>query len=246
MKTFLVACFSICLFILSCRTSNNDQAIAHMMKGSAYLNNKNYESALIEFKYALKFELDAETKAINCRNIAVSFLYLEKEDSASYYSKLGMESAEKNTFYYFLNQAEHLLLSKNTEEAIQTFKKAAAVRPNEMEIYNNLSLIYAGNYGEKYINLDKALKNAVKACELKNNEINQEQLASIYFQREDFIKAGALFLELSEKHPESKIYQFSYGQCLYFQGKEDKGIELMKDAAERDEKCRVLFDELTS
>jgi tetratricopeptide (TPR) repeat protein len=246
MRLFLVTCFSVCLLLVSCKKTNDEQAIVHIKKGTNYLNNKNYQSALIEFKDALKYDLDAETKVINYRNIAVSFLYVELEDSANYYSKLGMESAEKNTFYYYLNQAEHLLLSKKVDEAIQTFKKAAAVRPNEMEIYNNLSLIYAGNYGEKHINLDKALSNAIKAYELKNNEINQEQLASVYFQRENFIKSGALFLDLSDKHPESKIYQFYYGQCLYFQGKENKGIELMKDAADRDEKCRVLFEELTS
>lgn len=246
MRFFIVVYFSTFLLIFSCKNPNEQQAHLHIKKGSEFLNNKNYQSALIEFKDALKFELNPETKAINYRNISISFLYLEQEDSAKYYSKLGMESANKPSFYYYLNQAEYLLLSKKIHEAIKVFEKALIENPNKMEIYNNLSLIYAGNYGESYLNLDKALSNARKAFELKNHEINQEQLASVYFQREDFKKAAMLFLDLSKKHPESKLYQFYYGQCLYFQGKEAMGIDLMKDAADRDEKCKILFNELTS
>jgi tetratricopeptide (TPR) repeat protein len=245
------AVFFILILNISCSSRNEKKALEMIEKGNEYMDNKNYSSALIQFKNALKFDLSKEIIPLNYRNIAVTFLYLNQADSAKYYSKLGMDCSDKNTYYHYLNKAEYLLLTHNIKEALITFDTAEKLFSNQndpqlMEIHNNLSLIYAGNYGEQFLNLSKSLFHAKKAYKMKNNETNQEQLASVYFQLENFDEAYRLFNDLKNKHPEVKIYQFYTGQTLYFIGKEEEGMKLMKDAADRDIKCNELFLELTS
>lgn len=235
------------LFLLSaCAVSDDPKAVKLMQEGNRFMESRNYNSALICFKDAEKLELSDESKSINYRNIAVAFLYLEEPDSAKKYSKLGFECLNSYSYYHLINMAEYELLSKQTAKAIQTFENAKKLKPDEMEVYNNLSLIYAGNYGESFENLAKALENAQKAYKLSPNAVNQEQLASVYFQLENYDKAIELFRELSTRFPAIKLYQFYEGQSLYFSGKEDEGLELMQQAADRDENCRKLFEELIS
>jgi tetratricopeptide (TPR) repeat protein len=232
------------LFFFSCSNADDEKALDLMKKGNEFLDEKNYSSALISFKDALKYKMSDETKAKNYRNIAVVFLYQENLDSAKYYSSLGANAVNSNSYHHLINKGELLLLSGKTKDAIVMLEKAKNLKPEEMEVYNNLSLIYAGNYGEEFVNMNLAIKNAEKAYELNKIDINKEQLASVYFQNENFDKAKQLFKELFDKHPEVKIYQFYYGQSIYFSGNEDLGIEMMEQAAERDSACKKMFEDL--
>jgi tetratricopeptide (TPR) repeat protein len=242
--TNIIAFIAITIFFSSCSNSDDAKVLEFMEKGNQFLEDKNYSSALISFKDALKYEMSDETKAKNYRNIAVVFLYIENLDSAKYYSQLGADAVDSDSYYHLINKGEVYLLSNQTKHAIHILEQAKKLKPNEMEVYNNLSLIYAGNYGEKFVSLDLALTNAEKAYKLNKNDVNKEQLASVYFQKENFSKALILFKELFEKHPEVKMYQFYYGQSLYFSGNEDLGIEMMEEAAERDGNCRKLLNDL--
>jgi tetratricopeptide (TPR) repeat protein len=244
---YKILVFTLSLTLLSCSSNQDDKAIIKMNEGSEFLSSKNYSSALISFKDVLKYSISDELKAKNYRNIAVTFLYLDELDSAQTYSKSGFEAAKLNSYFYFINKAEYHLLSKEIPQAIILYDKASNLNVSEnekMEVYNNLSLIYAGNYGEKYIDLPRSLENANNAFRINPLPVNQEQLASVYFQMENFSKASSLFKSLFESFPEVKMYQFNYGQSLFFLGKEDQGIDLMQKAAERDEKCKILFNQL--
>jgi tetratricopeptide (TPR) repeat protein len=240
----IIGIIAVTIFISSCSNSDDVKVLEFMEKGNQFLEDKNYSSALISFKDALKYEMSDESKAKNYRNIAVVFLYMENLDSAKYYSQLGADAVNSDSYYHLINKGEVYLLSNQTKHAIHILEQAKKLKPNEMEVYNNLSLIYAGNYGEEFVSLDLALSNAEKAYELNKNDVNKEQLASVYFQKENFSKALNLFKELYEKHPEVKMYQFYYGQSLYFSGNEELGIKMMEEAAERDENCRKLLEDL--
>ena len=108
------------------------------------------------------------------------------------------------------------------------------------------SLIFNGNYGDQFIDLSKALKFAQKAYVLNPSPSNEEQLAAVYFQMDNFDKSTEHYLSLMKKYPEVKIYQLYAGNSMYSQGKWEEGVALMKEAAARDETCRELFDELMS
>ncbi len=232
------------LFLVSCSNPDEKKVIELMQKGNDFLEDRNYSSALVSFKDALKYKMSGEAKAKIYRNIAVVYLYEGNLDTAKHYSQLGVEAAESESYYHLINKGELFLLSNKTKEAIEILEKTKKLKPNEMEVYNNLSLIYAGNYGERFQNINLALENAQKAYKINPIDVNKEQLASVYFQKENFDKALKLFHELMDKHPEVKIYQFYYGQSLYFSGKEDEGIEMMEEAASRDSECKKLLDEL--
>lgn len=242
---FLIPFVSVIL-LASCGNSDDPKALKLMAEGNRYMDARNFNSAMIRFKEAANLELSDESRSKNYRNIAVTFLYLEEPDSAKKYSKLGFECLESYSYYHLINMAEYELLSKETDKAIKTFEEAKKLKPNEMEVYNNLSLIYAGNYGESFEDLPKALSNAQKAFDLNPNPVNQEQLASVFFQMEKYEKAAEIFHDLGEKYPAVLLYRFYEGQSLYFDGKENEGLELMENAADRDEHCRELFEALVS
>jgi tetratricopeptide (TPR) repeat protein len=231
--------------ISSCQERDKSIEI-ELKKASNFLDSKNYNSSLNSYKTILKGNLKSDKKAKVMRNISIIFGFLNQQDSAIHYINLGIEAADKNSFYYFLNKAELCLLKEDVKNALSFFDKAKNKNNKSAEVYNSLSLIYAGSYGDKYIELNKALVNAKSAFKIVPSDIHLEQLASVYFQLEDFPKAQKHFKTLYEKHPEIKWYQFYYGQSMYFNNDEEKGIELMKEAAERDDECKALLEDLTS
>lgn len=240
----LFALLFLTFIVFSCSTSDDPKALKRISEGNKFLDQKNYSSALIAFKDAQKYDLTDESLAKNYRNISICFKNLNLLDSAKVNAKKAYQNAEEYSYYFFNNSGEALLLDNKLEEAKLQFEKAIKKNELGMEANNNLSLLYSGTYDEKFINLNAAIFYAGKAYDANPTATNKEQMASIYFQMENFKQAAKLFSELSNQFPQVKMHQFNYGQCLYFSGKEDEGIALMEDAAERDELCRELFEEL--
>ena len=234
------------LFFASCTVKDDTKALQQIKLGNEFMDAKNYSSALPCFKKALQYELTPETKSKNYRNLAVVYLYMKEADSAKLYSELGIDCSPKDSYYHLINLAEYHLLSDSIELALEIFEKAKKMKPKDVTVYNNLSLIYAGSYGEDFLDLKKALKNAKMAFEISNNSINQEQLASVHFQLESYDKAANLFHDLYERFPAIKVYSFFEGQCLYFAGEEEKGYSLMLEAANRDAESKKLLEEISS
>lgn len=234
------------VILFACSPADDPKALEFMQEGSTFLDEKNYGSALERFRTALRFELSPENRAKNYRNLAIVFMYQQQMDSAKHYSKLGYECSPSDSYFHLINLAEYQLLSDSISQAIETYEEAKDLKPNEMSVYNNLSLIYAGNYGEKYLNLKKALSNAQQAFDIKPTAVNQEQLASVLFQLESYQKAANLFHDLAQRFPAVQFYSFYEGQSLFFAGEEEKGYELMVEAAKRDAACQKLLEEISS
>jgi tetratricopeptide (TPR) repeat protein len=238
--TFLAAgLFSL---FTSCNDHAEEKAITLNNEGIAMNERTNFSGALLKFREAIGFARTAETKANTYRNLSVTFYNLNELDSSKHYSQLGYQAADKNSYYYYVNKAEYDLLSNKTAEAIQLLEKAKDER-DEMEIYNNLSLIYSGEYGEDFVDLNKALKNAKKAFELDSAPALEEQLAGIYFMQDNYKKSLEHYSALMKRYPEIQLYKFFTGQAMLFAGDEDKGLELMEEAAARDDECRKMLDE---
>lgn len=242
---FLCA-FSVACLLVSCSSKDDPKVKQLNNEGIEFLDQQNYSSALIKFQEALQLEQSDESKSQLYRNLATVYFNMDQPDSSVLYSKKAYESAEKDSYAYYLNKAEYDLMTNKVTEAIQLLEKAMALEPKKMEAYSNLSLIYNGNYGDEFIDLSKALKFARKAYVLNPSPSNEEQLAAVYFQMDDFEKSTEHYLALMKKYPEVKIYQLYAGNSMYSQGKWEEGVALMKEAAARDENCRELFDELMS
>ncbi|MFN5417162.1 MAG: hypothetical protein ACK5B9_08910 [Flavobacteriia bacterium] len=230
--------------VLSCSKSDDPKALKRISEGNAFLDQKNYSSALIAFKDAQKYDLSVESLAKNYRNISICFSNLEQLDSAKANAKKSFEVAEEYSYLYHNNKGEHILLHNQVEAALKEFRLAEKRDETQMEVWNNMSLIYSGAYDSTYLNLNLAIVYAQKAYDIKQNATNKEQLASVLFQMENFQSAGNLYASLSKEFPQVKMHQFNEGQCLYFAGKEEEGKKMMEEAAERDEKCRLLLEEL--
>lgn len=244
-KYTLLTCLAAGLFalLISCSNREEEKAIMLNNEGIAMNERTNFSGALLKFREAINLARTAETKSNTYRNMAVTFYNLDELDSSRYYSKRGFEAADKDSYYYYINKAEYQLMSNKTGEAIQLLEKAKQER-DEMEVYNNLSLIYSGEYGEQYVNPAKALKNALKAYELDPAPALEEQLAGIYFMQDNYSKALEHYATLMKRFPEVQLYKFYTGQSMMFGGQEDKGLALMEEAAARDDECRQMLHDV--
>jgi tetratricopeptide (TPR) repeat protein len=240
---WIVILFS--LTVISCDQAKNDLK-ANLLNntGVDFMENKNYESAYVKFHESLALSPGMETRVQLFRNLSTCHFFLENKDSALHYSKLAYESSKVNSFAYHLNKGEYLMLNNKITPALAEFEKAKAKNGQAMEVYNNLSLIYDGSFGEKYMDLPKALENAKMAYKLNPSPTMKEELASIYFEMDTYEKSNALYQELMNEFPEIKMYQFEYGLSLYFSGDEEKGLEMMEEAAARDTECNEMLNTL--
>jgi tetratricopeptide (TPR) repeat protein len=231
--------------LFSCNSVYDAKKIGELNnEGVFFLESKNYASALVKFQEALALKPIGETKSQVLRNISTVYFYLDEIDSAKYYSKLAYQSTPKNTYDYHLNYGEYLMLEGKIKSAIIEFEKAIKINPNNMEAYNNFSLIYDGSFGDEFTDDEKALYYSQKAFELNPSPITKEQLAAVHFQQDNYKESNRLFKELMDSYPEIKMNQFNYGMSLYFSGDEVEGLKLMYEASLKDSQCSSIFKEM--
>jgi tetratricopeptide (TPR) repeat protein len=236
--------FLLSLFVFSCTQKESEKAIDFSKSGVVFLEAQNYSSAMEQFQAALKIAATDTLKSTLYRNISTCFYYQDEIDSAVRYSKLAFEILPDSDVHFWLNQGEYFLLNDHIQKAIQSFEKGLKIDSNQPEILSNLAIIYSGNYGEKFMNLNQALDVAKKAISRSNSTSNQELLGSIYLELDQYEKAKLIYQKLYAENPTVKMYQFKHGLSMYFLGDEDSGIEAMQYAADRDDACRLLFESI--
>jgi predicted Zn-dependent protease len=84
----------------------------------------------------------------------------------------------------------------------------------------------------------------LKAYHLSKNIVAKEQLGSVYFQNEKYLKAIRIYQNLLSEFPDNQLYSFYYGESLFFLGDEKNGMKRMRNAADRDDSCKVMFQEI--
>jgi tetratricopeptide (TPR) repeat protein len=234
------------VFILffSCSQQSDPQAILLLQEGVALLDEKNFDEAQIAFKKTLSYKLDEELESKVYRNLSIVFQNKGSIDSALFYSKKGFEMAPDNSYLYYINRAEYALLENDIKLGVENLKIAEKQNPSEMEVYSLFCSIYSGDYGDAYFNPFLAERYAKKAYHITPCKITKEQLGAVYFQNERYGRAVRIFKELSGAVPSDQRYKFYLGQSLFFSGKESQGVWYMKQAADRDDSCNVMFKEI--
>jgi len=233
------------LLLVSCNNQVVEEAKQLNDEGVSRMDEEEYTQASLLFNRALKTgDLPKELSAGIFRNLSLLYTFQNEKDSALYYAKIGFEGAEKDSYFYFLNKAEYLLLTNNVSDAISNYEKAKKLKSDEMAIYNSLGMIYSGSYGEEFKNYDKAMENNLKAYEITQREPLQEALAISYMNLERYKESIPFWKILIEKNPSKMEYHFQLGVAYFFSGKEGEGEKKMEYAADRDENCRRMLDEM--
>ncbi len=234
------------VLLVACTNNSAEDAKQHNDEGVGYLDKEEYAKASNAFHMALdNKKIPADLKAGILRNLSLLHSFQEHRDSALYYAEKACGAAQKDTYYYYLTQAELALLKEQVPKAIVNYEKAKQKKPEEMAIYNSLGMIYSGKNGAKFQDLEKALLNNQKAYELSQREPLADALATSYMNLNRFKESIPLWEELVQVNPAKMEYHFQLGVALYFSGQEEEGEKKMEYAAERDDNCRRMLNEMT-
>ncbi len=242
-----LAIFTLLFALLaSCSGKNAESAKKHNDEGVIYLDKEEFSKASQSFHLALsQGEIPVDLEAGILRNLSLMHSFQNHKDSAIYFAKKACEKTKKNTYYFYLTKAEYALLKDDLESAIVNYEKAKEKKPNDMAVYNSLGMIYSGKYGKKHLDLNKALLNNQKAYEISQREPLADALATSYMNLDRFNESIPLWESLIKINPSKMEYHFQLGVALYFSGQEEKGEEKMEFAAERDDYCRKMLNEMT-
>jgi len=233
------------ILLVSCKNQVAEEAKQLNDEGVSSMDREEYVQAAHLFHRALKAgDLPKELSAGVFRNLSLLHTFHHEKDSALYYAKMGYEIAEEDSYFYFLNKGEYLLLTNNIDVAISNYEKAKKRKPEEMAIYNSLGMIYSGSYGEEFTNYEKALENNLKAYEITSREPLEEALATSYMNLERYKKSIPFWIRLIEKNTSKMEYHFQLGVAYLFSGKEEEGEKKIEYAADRNENCRKMLDEM--
>jgi tetratricopeptide (TPR) repeat protein len=96
-------------------------------------------------------------------NISLTYHELGEIESTNYYRKESLKYCTPNSYDYFVNMGDLDVLSGDIRSAINNFGNALNLDSEKLEVNNSIGLIYIGDYGEEYIDLEKGLKHNIKS-----------------------------------------------------------------------------------
>jgi len=215
MKNILIIGF---IFILaSCgQVMTEVEALKNNSKGLSELSQGQFEVAIKSFKEAIQSpQLSIETRAAIYRNIAQTFIEMQLQDSAIHYSSLAANCYKKDSYDYLVNMADIEILTGKTNSALEKLKTAYTLKPNEVAVNNTLGLIYLGDYGIEFQNIESALPYNKKAYEINNDRITEYVLARNYYELGQYDIAEIHFTNLNRKYPDYLLHPLSLGMVKY-------------------------------
>lgn len=218
MKNFLLYCFCTMLVLLSScgERIKEEDPVAMNEKGIQLINEGKQEEALQLFLKAVKSrKLPTDYKGTIYRNIGVTYNQLDKTDSAIHYSTLAYKCFGKNSYDYLINAADVDLYRGKAASALPKLLKAVEMEPNDMAVNNTLGLLYLGEYGDEYIDLDKALVYNLKAFDITSSRTMEEVLALNYYNMENYGKAELHYEHLHQNYPDMISYTLDMGLVKY-------------------------------
>ena len=171
----------IAINIAGCKGNKaNLEAEMYNIMGMNALQEGNYEQAADYFKKGKNSGINDHYCYILNRNIAQCYMNIQQTDSAKKYAFLSTKCCKKNSYDYLVSMADIDLLDNKIEAAKDKLTYAVAIKSQDMIAYNMLGLIYLGDYGLEFQNIENAVMYNRKAFELNHDRITEEVLACSY------------------------------------------------------------------
>jgi tetratricopeptide (TPR) repeat protein len=212
---FLIITLAVGLFSCNQLPTEAD-AIKLNEVGISLMNEEKYEQAIASFKEAIQnSRLSKNSKGNIYRNMALAYHEQSIIDSAIHYSTLAAKCFKKNNYDYLLNMAYVDLLKGKTTVARSKLLKAASMNPEDLAVNNSLGLIYLGDYGEEFTDLDKALTYNKKAHEINDSRVTEDILARTYYELGEYENAEVHYDHVYFKYPGIVIYALNTGLTKY-------------------------------
>lgn len=201
-------------------------------QGLMFLNEEKYNKALINFKQAYEFEdIDWEKKVMHLRNISLAYEGLEQIDKAIETKIEALKLCPENSYDFFVTKGDIDLLENNIESAITNLKKAIQINPDKLEANNSLGLVYIGDYGFEFMNLEKALSYNKKALKVYPFSITKNVLGRNYFLMKDYKMALKHFSDIIKEYPDDLDTKYSLGIIKFQLGEYETAKKLLKQVA---------------
>ncbi len=247
-RSKLILLFTGFAMLASCAgLQTEDDANKLNQQGITMLNDGDYEGAIAKFKKAIQnLKLDRESKGTIYRNMAIAYHEQNTIDSSMHYSTLAAKCFKKNSYDYLINMASVDLLTGRTDVARTKLVKAASLNPDDLAVNNSLGLIYLGDYGEEFIELDKALTYNKKAFDLNGGRATQDILARTYYALGEYKNAELHYETVYNKYPQIAVYALNTGMTKYKLHKTSEAEDLFEKVLALDSSYRetiVLFKE---
>ena len=208
-----------------------DKGKRHNIRGLKYLHQAKFDKALVAFKKAADLETRSnEKKVMYLRNISLAYHEMEEFESAFYYRKEALKYCESNSYDFHVQKGDIGILKRDLDRAIINFKEALKLNPDKLEANNSIGLIYLGDYGTEYQDLEKALFYNKKANQIYDDNTTRNVLARTYYESGDLQNAERLFRKIIRDTPNHLDSKFSLAVICYYLGKISEacfGVELM-------------------
>jgi tetratricopeptide (TPR) repeat protein len=232
------------ILLFSCNQIPTEaDAIKQNQDGINYMNEGKYELALAEFTEAIKTpRLSQEAKGTLYRNIGLTYHELNKIDSSLHYYTIAAKTYRKNSYDYLVNMASVDLLTGKVNAALSKLNKAAAIDPDDLIVNNSLGLIYLGDYGDGFIDVEKALVYNKKAFEVSNSRITEDILGRNYYEVGNYELAEMHYEKILGEYPDVVVYNLNTGMIKYKLNKINEGDQFFRKVLEQDSTYKETID----
>lgn len=184
--------------------------------GIILMNEGKYEQAIASFKEAIQNSgLNTNSKGNIYRNMALAYHEQTIIDSAVHYSTLAAKCFYKNSYDYLVNMAYVDILVGKTGIAKSKLLKAETINSEDMAVNNILGLIYLGDYGAEFTDLEKGLRYNKKAYEINGSRGTEDILARNYYELGEYENAEVHYDHVYSKYPGIVIYALNTGLTKY-------------------------------
>lgn len=152
-------------------------------------------------------ELSASDKADVLRNISLGYYEAGDYAKSGEYARRAAQLLPEGSPLYLVNMADAELMAGEVEAAISRLEQAYRLEPDSLAVNNVLGLIYLGDNGRQYQDLDKALRHNQAAYRISPNRITRIVLVRTLLARGEREQAGEHLRELRETYPQDEQLQ---------------------------------------
>lgn len=232
------------LFLNSCdQVISEAQALEKNEQGVDAMNHANYDEAIVYFKEAAQSKnIRNNTRSTIYRNLAQVYIDKQMPDSAILYSTKAADCFEKGTYDYLVNMADVDLMTGMTQNALEKLKQAYPMMPNDVAVNNSIGLIYLGEYGAEFQDLEAALPYNLQAFNSAKDMPTEYVLAKNYYELEQYGLAEKYFSSLHNKYPLVLDHTVSLGLTKYQLNKKAEAELLFDEVIRQDSSFAVPIE----